>query len=175
MSLISSEFGINLNNICKEMIKEDYNYVSLICYKDIFKIEKPNDITPKPNNGIYFSKIITEYDDDIKEDVTLPEWYKWVIYENYLIDDYEKSNLLFAKFDFSKIKNLKEFQTTNNINLRFIDNYNWIDISNKCNGIIVDEYKNLWDIPQIVIWDFEKLIEYKYYTKDCNLIKSFKK
>ena len=175
MTLISSEFGKNLNNICKEMIKEDYNYVSLIFNKDIFNIKKPNDITPKPNNGIYFSKIITEYDDDINEDVTLPEWYKWVIYEDYLVDDYEKSNLLFAKFDFSKIKNLKEFQKTNNTNLGFLDNYNWTDISNKCNGIIVDEYKNLWDIHQIVIWDFETLIEYKYYTKDCILIKSLKK
>ncbi len=173
MSLISSTFGKNLNNISKKMIKEDYNYVSLIYNKDIFKIKKPNDITFKPNNGIYFSKIITEYDDYINNDITLPEWYKWIVYEDYLVDNYEKSNLLFAKFDFSKLKNLKEFETTNN--LTFIDNYNWTDISNKCDGIIVDEYKKVWDIHQIVIWNFETLIEYKYYTKDCNLIKSFKK
>lgn len=163
MSLIASEFGRKLNEICKEMLKNDYNYVSLIRNQSLFKYVKPSDITPKPNKGIYFSKIIIEIDDDTNEEIAIPEWYKWIIYENYLIDDYEKSDLLFAKIDLSQLKNLNDFTPIKNPKLGFLDIYDWVDISNNCNGIIVDEYKKLWDIHQIVIWNKDAIINDKYY------------
>lgn len=172
MSLILSDFGKKLNLLCKEKFKEDYNYVCLTKNIYLFKYEKPINITPKPNKGLYFSKIIFEIDDNTNEEIAIPEWYKWIINEDYLVENYEKSDLLFAKLNLSQLRNLNEFMPINNPKLGFLDNYNWDDISNNCNGIIVNEYKNLWDIHQIVIWSSNAVIDYKYYTNEFKLIQN---
>ncbi len=168
MTLIESDFGKKLNNLCKKMIDEGYNYVCLIRNINVFKFNNPSSyLTPKPDNGLYFSKIITN------EEITIPEWYEWIIYENFKVKDYEKSNLLFVKFDYSKLKKINEFTSIKLSKLDIIEYYNWEKISNTCSGVIIDESKGIWDIHQIVIWNNNAIIEKKFYNNDFILSKAF--
>jgi len=177
---------ITISDLCKIQMKE-YEYVSLIRHhkNNEYLLENPKEKTNRPE-GIYFSKIIKNTTSKSKTKSKTdspsksmsetnaiheytPEWYNYVKknFPESTKREYEQSNILFAKFDETKLKNLNEFKHLKETD-RFGNNiYDWDKISKQCCGVIIDDQETIhedkWDIEQIIIWNCDAIVEYQYF------------
>lgn len=171
-----------LQELCSKMYTQGYNYASFqnINGKEDIILQKAVDISPKPKQGLYFSKL-REYNKDFglsdskersrvhsRDKFVYPEWYKFLKKQDFDVDVYESKGIIFAKIDESKLKNLKNVKPSkpeNTFQFVFVPEYNWGEID-EC-GIIVNDNKSLrengWDIEQCVVWNKDCITDYKFF------------
>lgn len=194
---------ITISDLCKRQDEHGYEYVSLIRHNknNEYLLENPKPDTNRPE-GIYFSKIIknktrskskSKSKKDTKTDTPsksmsettttqeyTSEWYNHVKsnFPESSIREYEQADILFAKFNLSKLKNLNEFNHLKKLD-RFGNNrYDWDEISKQCCGVIIDDIETIeadgWDIYQIIIWNSDAINEYEYYDNSKRELLTYK-
>ncbi len=189
---------ITISDLCKRQEEQGYEYVSLIRHhkNNEYLLENPKGKTNRPE-GIYFSKIIKNTTSKSKTKSKTdspsksmsetnaiheytPKWYNYVKknFPESTKREYEQSNILFAKFDETKLKNLNEFKHLKETD-RFGNNiYDWDEISKQCCGVIIDDQETIhedkWDIEQIIIWNCDAIVEYQYFENSKGEILTYK-
>jgi hypothetical protein len=181
---------MNIFDICKSMQAEGYEYASLTegsCLKTLDPVSANlQSFHHKPDgNTVYFSKLVRYYPDDEEEDeeenpgkkLLAPQWYDFVVYEDYKVSEYASKGLLFAKFDNTRLISNSDprFKLGGDFRHNPAAAYypalpHWNAVGAKYAGIHVDprvesasDIFPAWDVDTVCIWDASVVTELRWF------------
>jgi len=176
---------LNIKQICTKMRDEyGYEYAALT---DSLKLEKQVfdlDVSDRPNDALFFSKLIDTYSDitDELDGLCAPHWFDWMeLNDHELFEEYKHKHIMFAKYDKSRIVDLtrdKAFVLENAMEIKYGTwYYDWPNIKRHgFKGFIYDgengwydKFGSSWDVKTLAVWDTTALADIKSFNSALSL------
>ena len=178
----------SIYEVCAKMEREGFTYGALITPGAFKRLEGASEklkmSVRKPEDALYFSKIDVSWHsvpdgEDVPEDSTegmakTLQWQEWIVDEAFFVDDYKKRDILFTKFDESKIilNSSERFAKDGDCHMHRgpLSCPNWHKVGMVYDGINVDRcntgYNQIfdaWDVDTVCIWHADVITELRWF------------
>lgn len=154
---------MNIQTLSETMLREGFEYCSMVDAPSLDAYRSPPQTSAAPSvkptfSTLYCSRLQT------RDGETVPEWYDFVVGEEYETDAYSRKDLLFVKADSSRLVFAQDqrFRTGGawRKETQHISTVLWSSVAAEAAGIVVDpsisEVRDvfpMWDVDTLAIWD----------------------
>lgn len=156
---------VDLGTLCELMYNEGLDFAS---FTDGVRIDTLPGIGCKPRASVFFSELAPTADGDTDQTMIRPEWYTWIMHEEFHTLEYSTYDIAFATIDSSTLiaqthpgflprGDYTSGSATVNWNMVCADGWSGVHVHTPRAGMLWQLAG--WDVPTVAVWESKALTE----------------